>query len=250
MKIHLKQTDSTNRIAKEKAYQGLSSGSVVWAASQNGGKGQYERSFSSPVGGLYFSLLLNPVLPPADVPLITLATGLACRDVLSEHCQVEALIKWPNDLYLAGKKVGGILCENMFDTTRRPPVSTVIVGVGLNINSSLSDFPVELHPILTTIYEQTRILHDLESLLDLCVTHIQHVVESLSREREAVLHRWQGYDYLFGRPLHYVGGSETVFGTGKGIASDGRYQLIDQDGKERLVLGGQLRPDDGSVRHC
>ncbi|WP_448873100.1 biotin--[acetyl-CoA-carboxylase] ligase [Desulfobulbus propionicus] len=242
MRIHVPQTDSTNRIAKVMGAQGVPSGTVIWAECQSGGKGQYGRSFASPKGGLYFSLLLHPDLSGSDLSLITLAAGLACRDVLSDHCKVETMIKWPNDLYLAGKKVAGILCENFFDTSRTPPVATVIIGVGMNINSSLHDFPVELHALVTTVYEQTKKLSSLESLLVQSVTHIQHVVETLRNDRNAVLNRWQGYDYLFDKPLRYEHGSETVFGTGKGIASDGRYQLVDHCGEMRLVLGGQLRP--------
>ena len=243
MRIHVTQTDSTNRIAKERLAQGLPSGTVVWAERQNGGKGQYGRSFASPTGGLYFSLVLEPDLPATDLSLITLATGLACRDVLKEHCKVEPMIKWPNDLYLGAKKVGGILCEHIFDTTRVVPVSTVIIGVGLNVNSSLNDFPEDLHPLLTTIYDQTGAQTSLEQLLDQCVTRIQHLVGTLGSDKQSVLYRWQDYDYLLEKPLRYVNGAETVLGTGKGIAPDGRYQLADQSGQIRLVLGGQLRPE-------
>ena len=75
MRIHLSQTDSTNRVAREEAVAGAASGTVVWADSQVAGKGQYGRCFVSPPGGLYFSLILRPALAPDCLPFITLATG-------------------------------------------------------------------------------------------------------------------------------------------------------------------------------
>ena len=103
--------DSTNRVARELALEGCTAGTVVLAGSQSSGRGQYGRLFNSPVGGLYFTLVLVPDLPLNALPLITLATGLACRETIQAVTGLEPLIKWPNDLYLDHRKVAGILCE-------------------------------------------------------------------------------------------------------------------------------------------
>lgn len=244
MRIYVKQTDSTNRMVKERVDLGLPSGTVIWAGKQNGGKGQHGRSFASPQGGLYFSLVLKPDLPVADLPLITLVTGLACRDVLSDHCHVEALIKWPNDLYLCEKKIGGILCENLLDTTTLPPVATVIIGVGININSRLHDFPVELHSTITTLFEQVHSVYDIALLLDRCVARIQDMVTRMPTEKAAFLDRWRYHDYLNNRPLQYINGTERILGRGEGLTDDGRYRFVDGSGQVHSILAGQLRPVD------
>ena len=242
MKIYLEQTDSTNRIAKEKAASGVPNRTVIWAGHQDAGRGQHGRSFASPAGGLYFSLILRPDFAPEHLPLITLITGLACRDVLFETWGVEAKIKWPNDLYIGKKKVGGILCENSFDTTVSPPQSTVIIGVGVNLNSRLNDFPLELRSLVTTVAEQTQCEMDSEAALDQFVEKIDQYVKGLPANRDSLLDRWQNYDYLMQRPVKYINGDRVVSGTGLGIGLDGRYCIRDEKGLTHSIIGGQLRP--------
>lgn len=242
MHIHLLQTDSTNRVAREEVLAGAAAGTVVWADSQVDGKGQYGRSFSSPPGGLYFSLILRPELAPERLPLITLATGLACRDVLARMYSLEILLKWPNDLFLHGKKVGGILCENFFDNRRSPSPATVIIGVGINANGSSIDFPEQLHGLVTTIAEWHRARIHLPALLACLVAQIESAVAMLQSESAALLKRWQQYDFLLDKPLRYTNGSKSFIGIGTGIGCDGRYRLVDEHGHEHAIIGGQLRP--------
>jgi len=247
MKIFMRHTDSTNRIAREKAAEGAAAGLVIWAERQESGRGQYGREFASPIGGLYFSLLLRPNLDAVDVPLITLVTGLACRDVLFDVCGVQAGIKWPNDLYLGDKKVGGILCENSFDTGVNPVQPTVVIGVGININSRLSDFPAELRPLVTTLFEETGKKHNIEVCLECFVEKISAYVESLPTKRETLLDQWRNHDYLLRRPIQYINGDQTVYGSGLGLASDGRYMIVEESGRERAIIGGQLRPVSADI---
>lgn len=242
MRIHLVQTDSTNRVAREEALAGAVSGTVVWADCQIAGKGQYGRSFASPAGGLYFSLILRPALAPDRVPLITLATGLACREVLARRYNVEATLKWPNDLFVQGKKVGGILCETLFESHLSPAQATVIIGVGINCNGGVADFPEELRSLVTTISQCCQTTIDIASLVDTLVTEIEATVQLLQRESASLLDRWQQYDYLFEQSLRYSNGAESFIGTGKGICGDGRYRLVDAQGREHAIIGGQLRP--------
>ncbi|MDD2463455.1 MAG: biotin--[acetyl-CoA-carboxylase] ligase [Desulfobulbus sp.] len=242
MKIFVQHTDSTNRIAREEAAHGVPSGTVIWAEAQDSGRGQYGRSFASPPGGLYFSLVLRPHLAPELVSLITLVTGLACRDVLFEMYTVDARIKWPNDLYIGEKKVGGILCENSFDSGVIPQQPTVIIGVGLNMNSRLSDFPLDLQALVTTVCETTGETVPLEQALDRFTQKITEFVASLPEKLESLLDRWQNYDYLLHRPVSYINGTQTIYGTGQGIAVDGRYSILDESGNKHVIIGGQLRP--------
>lgn len=242
--IHVQHTDSTNRLAKEKAALGAPSGTVIWAGTQASGRGQYGRVFASPLGGLYCSLILRPVLPLENLPLITLLTGLACRDLLAEQLQLEPMIKWPNDIYLGGRKVGGILCENFLDPVTDPPQATVIIGVGINLNSRLSDFPSELQPIVTTVYEHTGTEVVLKDFLALLVAQILFFVESLPSKCASLLDRWQHHDYLLHRSVEYTNGEVVMHGTGIGLAANGCYRIVDQHGNEQSIVGGQLRPRD------
>lgn len=242
MRMHLSQTDSTNRVAREEAVAGAASGTVVWADSQVAGKGQYGRSFVSPTGGLYFSLILRPALSPDCLPFITLATGLACREALAHHFNVDIQLKWPNDLFLQGKKMGGILCETLFESHLSPAQATVIIGVGINCTGDKANFPQELRPVVTSLGDEYCGPIDLAAVLEALVAEIQAKVLSLPSERASLLDRWQKHDYLLGQSLRYRNGEESFTGVGMGIGEDGRYRLVDAQGCEHAIIGGQLRP--------
>ena len=241
MIIYYDQIDSTNRIAKELVMEGKPSGTVVRAGMQSAGKGQYGRIFNSPKGGLYFSLLLKPSLDLEHLSLVTLATGLACRDVIRSTFNIQSQIKWPNDIYLYDKKLAGILCENIDFRDAENSCATVVIGVGLNVNNTIEDFPLELQPIVTTLFDHLHIQVDLHALLSLLVTAIIKNVLLLSENRQILLEQWQQYDYLYNKSVVYTAGSITFRGTGLGISSQGYYRIQDNKGVEYCVVGGQLR---------
>lgn len=240
MVIYYEQIDSTNRVAKELVKEGKISGTIVRAGIQTAGKGQNGRTFNSPAGGLYFSLLLQPDLQLEQLPLITLATGLACREVIASLCKLETQIKWPNDIYLHDKKVAGILCENVILNSSETP--TVVIGVGLNVNNTGADFPAEIQSIVTTLFEHTKTQLDLSILLSSLVTAIINNASTLGRDRQGVLARWQRYDFLANKPVVHSTGSLITEGRGNGITPEGYYRITDHQGVAHCIVGGQLRP--------
>jgi BirA family biotin operon repressor/biotin-[acetyl-CoA-carboxylase] ligase len=243
MMLYYDQLDSTNRIAKELVTTGeISTHTVVRAAAQSAGKGQYGRSFDSPPGGLYFTLILQPDLPVERLPLITLATGLACRNVLYDQYKLQPQIKWPNDIYLEKRKVAGILCEHISTGVGEQALSTVIIGVGLNCNTPREDFATELVSVLTTLKEQVHTEIDLDALLTLLVSEITAQVHILGENPQQILAQWQQHDYLVDKQVLHTSGTTLINGIGKGITAQGYYRIIDHLGVEHCVLGGWLRP--------
>lgn len=232
--------DSTNRLAKELAWQGAAPGTVVQAAQQSAGRGQYERSFLSPLGGLYFSLILRPTLQAQEVAMVTLAAGLGCRDAISDQCQLRTRIKWPNDLYCKEKKIAGILSECCMPLDGA--AHAVIVGVGLNVNSTVADFPEELRVIVTTLRECSGTSQNMAALLWECVAGICMRVNQLVVDRSAFIRDWQEADYLAGRSIqHLLRDTRLCTGIGRGIDDQGRYCIQEDKGQIRKILGGQLR---------
>lgn len=140
--------DSTNLILKQKALQGAFEGTVVVAKEQTLGRGRTDRSWYSPQGGLYFSILLKPTqsLSTTDLPLLAgLAMSQTVKTCLSPEDSVG--VKWPNDCLLNGRKVGGVLCEVVGGAND----SSVIVGVGINVNIPVEDLkPFEHRPFKAT----------------------------------------------------------------------------------------------------
>lgn len=245
MLIYLDHIDSTNRLAKELALDGKPSGTVVCAERQTSGRGQHGRNFVSPKGGLYFSLLLMPDISPERLPLVTLATGLACRACLCERFSLQAHIKWPNDLYVHGRKIAGILCERVLPNNSGSPRPMVIIGVGLNVNSALADFPEELQPLVTSVYEQASIRTDLKMLLPAVVEKIIATIHRLQSDSAVLLAQWQEYDYLLNKPVVYTNGPVTLHGIGLGLTPQGLYRFVDTEGNDHCIVGGQLRPGEG-----
>lgn len=135
--IRLEETDSTNRVAKELARQGASHGTAVLARRQTAGRGRLGRSFFSPGGGLYLSVILRPALASGDLTLMTPMAAVAVCRAVESLCGLHPGIKWVNDLYLEDKKVCGILCE--------AAGGAVIVGIGMNLRTPEGGFPPSLN---------------------------------------------------------------------------------------------------------
>ncbi|MFX0168245.1 MAG: biotin--[acetyl-CoA-carboxylase] ligase [Candidatus Hodarchaeota archaeon] len=147
--LHFRQLPSTNSYLKEKATVGEREGLIVLADTQTAGKGRLDRRWHSPEGGLYYSALLRPMhLKITETSLITLTTGLAIAKVLQTALSLNPELKWPNDILLANKKVGGILVESTFIGN---DIEFAVVGVGVNVNNQLSDFPKDLQSTTTTL---------------------------------------------------------------------------------------------------
>lgn len=231
---------STNALALELAQQGSQAETVVWAREQTAGRGQYDRQFSSPPGGLYFSLILQPDLPLPTLSLVTLAAGVGCCCCLEQLCGVAPRLKWPNDLYIKGRKVGGILTETLPFKKNQP--ATVIIGVGLNINSLAEDFPEELCPTVTSIADCTKKTFELRPTLVAIVQEILKQVHSLEQNQDKLLAQWHKRDYLKNQSLEWDNGQAVISGIGQGILEDGRYSLLDSSGKLHEILAGTLRP--------
>lgn len=135
--------DSTNEEAKRLAHGGGSHGAVIWAKRQSGGKGRMGRSWISDEGNLFVSVLLKPEKPLAELPQLSFLTAVAAMEALEAVLPKGKKLqcKWPNDILLDGRKLGGILLESF--KTDGDDKSWVVVGLGINVDSfpTHTDFP-------------------------------------------------------------------------------------------------------------
>lgn len=133
------------------AKQGEKEGLVIWADSQNAGKGRRGRSWDSPAGtNLYFSILLRPKIQPEKAPMLTLVMAYAVAKAVKSCTGLAAQIKWPNDLVLSGKKICGILTEMYLTGT---DIDYIVIGTGINVN--VTEFSEELCMKATSLYLET-----------------------------------------------------------------------------------------------
>jgi BirA family biotin operon repressor/biotin-[acetyl-CoA-carboxylase] ligase len=236
---HSFRIGSTNAAAMEAAAAGAPEGSVFVAEEQTAGRGRGGHGWhSSRSEGIYCSVILRPPLPPADVLVLSLMTGLAVRAAVEEVTGLAADLRWPNDLLLAGRKFCGILIEMNAETTR---VRHAVVGVGINVNQE--KFPAELRPLATSLRLETgRCWSRVElaaALLKSLDAEYRLLPDAVAR-RELMQRFEEGSSYARGREVavEEYGGYE---GVTEGLDDRGFLRVRTATGV-RTVLSGGVRP--------
>ncbi|HEU5202079.1 MAG TPA: biotin--[acetyl-CoA-carboxylase] ligase [Nitrospira sp.] len=244
------QIGSTNREAVLLAQAGVEHGTVVLADSQSEGRGRLSRLWFSPPGvNLYCSIVIRTAIS-ADrhsewLSWLPLTTALAAAEAIETVAATRVAVKWPNDLLIAGRKIGGILCESGTNPRSGP---FQVIGIGLNINGERNDFPDELRETATTIR------HEAGSFIDR-----NRLLAQLLYELEACLDEYaqRGFERLalaYGRRCSTIGktvkatladGKELV-GLAEAIGKDGSLTLVQRavSGDERAPKVQQLRAAD------
>jgi BirA family biotin operon repressor/biotin-[acetyl-CoA-carboxylase] ligase len=211
--LHLRRVDSTNTRARELAAAGAPHGTLVTAAEQTAGRGRQGRTWSAPAGrALLCSVIVRQ--PPRLLPLLT---GVAVAEVAG----LQAQLKWPNDVLIAGRKVAGILVEG------RPQEHWAVVGVGMNVAVRESDFPDEL------LGRAASLGLGPEAIEPTLRTLLAALGSWLAATPETVLAAVRDRDALQGREIHWSGGR----GRADGIDGDGRLLVITEDGPRALDAG-------------
>lgn len=140
--VHLAEATSTNDVVKERALAGAPEGLVVVADHQTRGRGRRGRTWAGAPGqGLYFSALLRPGWPAADAPWLGVLAGLAAWQAARDLGVAEVTVKWPNDVVVGGRKLGGVLVEPRIAAGR---VEFAVLGIGINVAQTDADWPVDL----------------------------------------------------------------------------------------------------------
>jgi BirA family transcriptional regulator, biotin operon repressor / biotin---[acetyl-CoA-carboxylase] ligase len=146
--IHLEEVTSTNDLALRMAGENVPEGSVVIAERQTRGRGKQGKRWESPTGGLWTSVVLRPKSPSSQAPIFTLMGAVASAEAIRIISGVQVLIRWPNDLLLEGKKIGGILCEARVGGNK---IRHLVMGIGINVNQGEGDFSSSLRGLATSL---------------------------------------------------------------------------------------------------
>ncbi len=234
---------STNDHARELAEDGWPEGTVVLSEEQTAGKGRTGRAWHSPPGlGLYVSVLLKPLLAPEKVPLLTLMAALAGARGLKDTGH-EAQIKWPNDLILGARKVGGILADARF---RPGAPADVVVGLGLNVNHREADFPADLLPRAGSVRLHAGREVDRTEILARVLIRLDEVYASLKAgEEAALLEAFQASCPMArGRQVTVHGEGEPIRGETGGVGAGGALRIITSSGV-REVRAGEVTVREG-----
>jgi BirA family biotin operon repressor/biotin-[acetyl-CoA-carboxylase] ligase len=240
--IHrLESVDSTNLRARALARQGAAHGTVVSAETQTSGRGRLGRGWVSPPHhNLYLSVVLRPALPPENLSQISLVAGVATVDALREWC--EAWIKWPNDVLVGGRKVAGILAE--MEANGTTPV--VVLGIGVNVNSTADDFPEELRDKAGSLRMALGERVDRARIAGRLLTHLERRYDRLSAEGfSPVAAAWRERSHLIGRPIRVREPAGEIEGEVVDLDADGALRLRLASGEEHRVVSGDVTVVDG-----
>ena len=236
--FHFFKTDSTNRVAMELGYAGEPEGTVVMAEVQTAGRGRSGRSWHSEKGaGLYFTVLLRPRLAPAQAPLLTMLVGVSAHMAIAAQTGLVPELKWPNDLMLNGKKLGGILTEMHAEPS---VVRFVIVGIGINVNQE--KFPAELTAIATSIRRETGRMNYRLELLARLLTQFESDYNRFLREGPSfVVERFESVSsFARGRCVRVDTGAESYTGTTAGLSPEGLLLVARENGQVTTVIAGDV----------
>ncbi len=225
---HHELIDSTNRRAKELAAAGSPSGTVVTAAEQTAGRGRGDRRWSAPAGA---ALLYSAILRPLDLDhlLLPLAVPLAVCDACESVAAVSCRVKWPNDVWLDQRKLGGVLIE------ARPP-QWAVIGIGINLAIEPDRFPSGLRWPATSLgggVTPQRMRAAVDAALD----------EWVAAPAERVRAEFDRRDALAGRAIGWQGGPDEGGRRGVAAGIDDRGNLL-----VRTSAGGRVALGSGEVR--
>jgi BirA family transcriptional regulator, biotin operon repressor / biotin---[acetyl-CoA-carboxylase] ligase len=236
--LHFFKTDSTNRVAMELGHAGEAEGAVVIAEEQTAGRGRAGRTWHSERGtGLYFTLLLRPRLSPAQAPLLTMLAGIAAHSAISAQTGVAPELKWPNDLLLGSRKIGGILTEMHAEPSQ---VRFVIIGCGINVNQE--NFPAELSDVATSLRRETGRSHSRLELLVRLLAEFETDYNRFLREGPAVvIERFQQVStFANGKRVRVDNGVHSYAGVTAGLSPEGLLLVKKYDGQTQAVIAGDV----------
>lgn len=228
----IEETASTNTLLKEliRSVNGRCF-SVIRARRQSGGRGRLGRSFFSPGGGLYFSAAFPLCGKETHIPFLTLLCGLAASEAIQELGGLETEIKWPNDIMIGEKKLGGILCELV--SGKEP---TAVAGIGLNLNLCDSETPPELCGKVCSVLgagaavpDEVRLMKNILKRLDKAV----YTDAELFSPRPETLKKIKERSCSLGKAVSFQENGETLRGIIMDIAPNGAAVVTGEDGKMR-----------------
>ncbi|MFQ5758397.1 MAG: biotin--[acetyl-CoA-carboxylase] ligase [Candidatus Bathyarchaeia archaeon] len=220
---HFAELTSTNDVAKELAAKGAEEGTVVISETQTLGRGRLGREWASPEGGIWFSIILRPEVDSKGASKLTFVAAVAVARVIREIFDLEAELKWPNDVLIGGKKVCGILTEA---SMKGDVVDFVVVGVGINANVSLDSFPESLRASLTSLKEEMKKEIEREEFLRALLEELEQYYTMFVREKfDLILEEWRNLAGFLGRYVEVVSFDEKIRGRAVDVDRDGALMI-------------------------
>lgn len=234
--IYLPTVDSTSDEAKRLIASGQHAELLILTDTQTHGRGRYNRTWHSPKGGLYFSLVLRPILNLDSIALHSLLCSCAVAKAL-QNMGIEGVgLKWPNDVLIAEYKVAGILSELI---SLGQDDYLIVLGIGINQNTPLNLLPEEIRFSATSVLEHLGSITSQEELLCNILTSIDFWLETTksSGSFEMVLSDWKQRSATLGSRVRVDDGSRTYIGVAQDLLPDGSLLVHTDEGAITFCIG-------------
>ena len=236
---YFRAVDSTNVQAYQLALRGAGEGEIVIAESQEKGRGRLGRHwFSPPFLNLYLSVILRPKIPPHQASLMTLMAAVATAEAIEKTSGLRAVIKWPNDLLMNGRKLAGLLNEVHSETDR---IHFVVLGIGVNLNTDGRMFSKEIRDIATSLKKEMGEAVSRK-------TFLQHLLQALEKWYDVfntqggspILLAWRNWAQIEGKQVTITSFGERLTGKAVGVDSDGALILKTANGQTKRIVAGDV----------
>jgi len=230
--------DSTNTLLKDLAARGAAEGTIVIAEEQTAGRGRMGRAWLSPGhSNLYLSLLLRPAIKPDQAFVLTMVMALATIDGVEKVSGLGPMIKWPNDLYVDGRKLGGILTEL---SVRDRAVEHVVLGLGLNVNWKPGEERGIVYQATSVFKETGRKISRNGLLVEILISFEDYYGRVLAGNIAEIYDKWNERSMLLGKPVEIKTTDGRLFGRALRIDRKGALVIEDDNGKEQTILNGDV----------
>jgi BirA family biotin operon repressor/biotin-[acetyl-CoA-carboxylase] ligase len=219
---------STNDLAKSLANEGEEEGLVVTAKTQIAGRGRMGRTWSSPEGGLYLSVLLRPKVPVHDMLRMTVLACVPVAQTIEEASGCRATIKWPNDVEINGKKVAGLLVES---ASKGSEIAYLVLGIGINLNLDPENLSV---PEATSVSACAGKGFDREAFLNILLYRLDIFYASFLKGTFE-MSEYTSRSSTIGSEVEVEMGGMTFMGKATGVDVTGALIIVSDDGKEHRL---------------
>ncbi|MCE5221737.1 MAG: biotin--[acetyl-CoA-carboxylase] ligase [Clostridium sp.] len=236
--IHFDDIDSTNIKAKEFAQKSIEDGSIIIAEKQTLGSGRFNRQWVSPSGGLWFTLVLRPHIPPTEAPKITQIAAASIYKTLLDF-NISSTIKWPNDILLNDRKLCGILAEMKCDMDS---IHYLVLGIGMNININEGDFDESIKTTATSLKIQYNKDFKRSEILAGFLNHFEKLynkfIDNLDLSETISICRENSN--VFGKQAKLITYNTEEIVTCISLSDAGDLIVQDNKGNQKAVLAGEI----------
>jgi BirA family biotin operon repressor/biotin-[acetyl-CoA-carboxylase] ligase len=236
--LYFDEVTSTNDVAKTLAEEGAPEGMVVVADVQTRGRGRLERIWFSPKGGLWFSIILKPKITVKTVLQLNFIASIAVAHAIQMLTGLKVEVKWPNDVLINGRKVCGILTEM---SSKNHFLRYAIVGIGVNTNVDVKEFPEDLRNIVTSISETVGVKFDNKTILNFILKEFfEKYREMLHGKFSDVIMEWKSLAGFLGSMIEVRDGEKNFLAEALDVNEEGMLIVKRENGAVEKIGFGEI----------